>query len=233
MVVGGFTCKALKTNPEMKPLTTAEAAAQLEEDIVLGRLVPRERLIEDDLMRRFGLKRHQTREILSLLQSAGLVVREKNRGAMVRWFTRKEIENLYEVREILESGAIGQMAMPVDPKDIADLQDIHGKHCAAVETGDLREVFHQNIAFHQRLYSLAGNEDLSEAIEAYTQKTHACRSYTIGQPEMLVRAAEEHGQMIAALRLSDRAALARLVVDHMKPAREAYLRKLQLVGLDT
>jgi DNA-binding GntR family transcriptional regulator len=47
--------------------------SSLEEDIVLGRLHPRERLIEDELMRRFAAKRHVVRRALADLQQMGIV----------------------------------------------------------------------------------------------------------------------------------------------------------------
>ena len=53
---------------------------KLETDIVFGRLHPRERLIEDDLMARFGAKRHLVRQALVELERMGLVRRTRNRG---------------------------------------------------------------------------------------------------------------------------------------------------------
>src|SRR5690606_32587948 len=57
---------------------------RLEEEIVLGRLRPRERLLEEDLARAFDTKRHVVRAALAELESMGIVVRQPNRGAAVR-----------------------------------------------------------------------------------------------------------------------------------------------------
>ena len=56
----------------------------LEEEIVLGFLHPRERLVEDELLARFGLKRHVVRQVLIELEQMGLVERKRNVGALVK-----------------------------------------------------------------------------------------------------------------------------------------------------
>ena len=56
------------------PPTASEAAlaiAAIEEDIVLAKLHPRQRITEDELLARFGLKRHVVREVLATLERMG------------------------------------------------------------------------------------------------------------------------------------------------------------------
>ena len=77
-------------------------ARQLEEDIVIGRLHPRERLVEDDLMARFEVKRHVVREALATLDRMGLVERRRNVGALVRFFSSQQVQELYALRSLLE-----------------------------------------------------------------------------------------------------------------------------------
>ena len=62
---------------------------------MLGRLRPRERLVEDELMARFGAKRHAVRAALAALDRAGLVTLRRHRGAAVREYGAEEIEELY------------------------------------------------------------------------------------------------------------------------------------------
>jgi hypothetical protein len=59
---------------------------ELETDIVFGRLLSRERLVEDELVTRFGAKRHIVRQALGELERMGLVNRARNRGAAVADF---------------------------------------------------------------------------------------------------------------------------------------------------
>ena len=80
---------------------------QIEEDIVFGVIHSRERLIEENLARRFNEKRHVVRAALEALETAGFVTRIVNRGAFVRELTPQEVVEIYEVREALERQKMG------------------------------------------------------------------------------------------------------------------------------
>jgi DNA-binding GntR family transcriptional regulator len=77
-------------------------ATSLEEDIVLGRRHPRERLVEQDLCERFNTHRGDVRLALFELEKKGIIQRIPNRGAMVRDLTPKAVREIYAVREELE-----------------------------------------------------------------------------------------------------------------------------------
>ena len=108
----------------MKTFTpsTADIVRDLGEDIVFGVFHPKERLTEEDLIARFGLKRHVVREALTQLDLMGLVVRVPNRGAYVRELTPKEVIEIYEVREILEVAAALRTPLPAPKEVIAVLK---------------------------------------------------------------------------------------------------------------
>ena len=150
-------------------------AAILEEDIVLGELHPRQRLVEDELMARFCVKRHIVRDALVKLEQMGLVERRRNVGAIVRGFEAREVSELYELRILLECEAMRRMPLPVSAPDMQALQEVQSRHDDAVENNNLRGVFRANQAFHERLYDLCGNSILSHAIQEYARRTHAIR----------------------------------------------------------
>src|SRR6185312_16129252 len=65
----------------------AEVIRRLEEDIIFGRFAPGSRLVEDSLMGRYGASRHFVRQALFQLERQGIVLREKNIGATVRFYS--------------------------------------------------------------------------------------------------------------------------------------------------
>jgi DNA-binding GntR family transcriptional regulator len=211
------------TTTRSKVPGTANIVERLEEEIALGLLRPRERLVEDDLLTRFKVKRHVVRQVLADLELMGIVTRRPNRGATVRDFTAYEIEQIYFVRELLESAAIEVMPLPADSDVLRTLDDLHKRHCAASSAGRLRDVFRLNLEFHKTFFEACGNVPLSEAISQFAFKAHAIRSYTIGDPVLLARVCKEHAQMIKLLRRTDRRALVKLVSAHKEPAKLAYI----------
>jgi len=217
------TMSANKAAATTEVLRLADIVAHLEEEIALGLLRPRERLVEDDLLARFGVKRHVVRQVLAELELMGMVTRRPNRGATVRDFTTVEVEQIYFVRELLERAAVEVMPLPLAPEIVSVLEDIHVRHCAAVRAGRLREVFRLNLQFHQVFFEACGNGPLTEAIAQFAFKAHAIKSYTIGDPRLLARVCGEHAQLIKLTRGTDRRALLKLVAEHKQPAKVAYI----------
>ncbi|MEP6678013.1 MAG: GntR family transcriptional regulator [Betaproteobacteria bacterium] len=206
----------------------AEVIGALEEDIIFGRLKPRERLIEEALVRRFAVKRHVIRDALSELERQGIVVKAPHRGCVVRDFAIRDVEQIYEMRELLQERAARCIALPAEAALVERLAEIHRAHLLAVDADDLRRVFHLNNEFHDTLFAACGNPYLAETVAEYAYLAHAIRSYRIADPVLLRQAADEHAAIIAALAAGDREALVRLCVDHIKPAKEAYLRAYRL-----
>jgi DNA-binding GntR family transcriptional regulator len=199
-------------------------AMSLEEDIVLGRRHPRERLVEQDLCDRFGTHRGDVRLALFELEKKGLIKRIPNRGAIVRDLTPTEVMEIYAVREELEVMAARILAFPVSAEELAKLAKLQREHSAAVDAGDMLTVFHTNLSFHRTLFGLCGNLCLIETIEHLAQKAYGIRSYANAFPEALDRARCDHIEMINALRDSHREDLIELTRRHLKPSPQAYIR---------
>ena len=201
------------------------AVATLEEDIVFGRLLPRERLVEDDLLVRFGLKRHVVRQVLLELEHMGLVERKKNIGALVKSYTIKEVIDLYAVREIIETNCVRKIAMPVPTAKLDQLIAIQRQHDAAAANSDPHVAFRVNITFHKALFALSDNPMLTEMISEAAQRAHIIRSLTLTTPHYLEQARQDHWNMIEALKNGDHERLASLCREHLIPSRDAYIQQ--------
>jgi DNA-binding GntR family transcriptional regulator len=199
-------------------------ATSLEEEIVLGRRHPRERLVEQDLCERFNTHRGDVRLALFELEKKGIIQRIPNRGAMVRDLTPKEVTEIYAVREELEVMAVRVLTFPIAASNLDRLDELQRKHSAAIDAGDLLTVFYSNLHFHQTLFGLCQNACLIETIEQLAQKTYGIRSYANAFPEALDRARRDHVDMLEALRNSRRDDLIALARRHLKPSPEAYIR---------
>jgi DNA-binding GntR family transcriptional regulator len=207
-------------------------AQLIEEEIALGLLRPRERLIEDDLIRKFDVKRHVARQVIGLLESTGVVTRERNKGATVKDFSPAEVEQIYDVRELLLGRAAELIPIPTSPDVLDELKSIHILHKRAAAVGDLRTVFRQNLRFHAVLEAACNNPHLFEALQLYGYRANAMRSYTIRSPELLSTAIAEHGQIIDALENGDRSTLRHIMVAHIQPAKNAYLQFAKQIHLE-
>ena len=216
--------KASAALPAREPAAALVIARSIEEDIVLGRRHPRERLIEQDLCDLFHTHRGDVRLALFELEKKGIVERIPNRGALVRGLTPVEVTEIYAVREELEVMAVRIIPFPVASGDISKLEELQRQHAAAIARGDLLTMFYSNLRFHQVLFGLCGNACLIETIDLLAQKVYGIRSYANAFPKSLDRARRDHVDMIKALRGSRRDELIALTRRHLKPSPEAYIK---------
>ena len=214
--------------PGREPSIVNLITRKLEEDIVLGRRHPRERLVEQDLCAEFNTHRGDVRLALFELEKKGIVQRIPNRGAIVRDLTPREVREIYDVREELEVMAVRVLPFPVAKADIARLETLQREHSKAVDAGDFLAVYYSNVHFHRALYGLCGNASLIETIEQLAQKVAGIRSYAHADPGALSDARRDHIEMIDALRNSRRSDLLTLTRRHLKPAALAYIRAYRL-----
>jgi len=209
-------------------LPANDLVAALQEDIVLGRLAPGARLVEEELTERFRTKRHVLREAFIELERFGLIERKPNRGASVRQLTPDDVNQIYAVREILERAAAAQMPFPLSKPAFQRVEKAQKRHDAAVEAGDAKAVFRANFEFHDALFAACGNLSLAAAIEDFRRKTHVVWSYAIIKPEYFRNAQREHRAMLRALREGDRRKLVELCAAHLNISRQAYLETHRL-----
>jgi DNA-binding GntR family transcriptional regulator len=215
-----------KNSPTKTGSSASSVVENIEEDIVLGRLHPRERLIEDELMERFGAKRHVIRQALLDLERIGVVERTPNRGAQVRSYSALAVKHLYEMRDMLETTAANLIPMPLPAAALDELRQIQARHNDAVRKGDLKRVFRENINFHWALFANCGNPYLTQAINDFSHRAHVIRFHSINQRRHMLRARDEHRAIIAAIEACDRPALIELCRKHIIPSKEAYLKLL-------
>lgn len=208
------------------PLDNVVAA--LQEDIVLGRLAPGARLVEEDLADRLKTKRHVLRQAFVALERFGLIDRRRNRGATVRQLTLEDVTQIYAVREVLERAAAARIPLPMGKPELRALNDAQRAHDAAVEAGDAKAVFHANFEFHNSLFAACGNPYLAAAIDDFRKKTHVVWSYAIVKPEYFRNAQREHRTMLKAIRDGDRRKLIELCAHHLDISRNAYVQTHRL-----
>jgi DNA-binding GntR family transcriptional regulator len=213
-----------------KPTRPSEAVtalvARISEDILFGRLLPRERLVEEDLIARTGATRHAVRAALQQLARDGLVVHHPNRGAQVRSFTPAEVEEITEVRQLLHAEAARRIPLPAPPALVEALSAIEAAHAGAVERGDISAIHAENERFHEVLFAACGNSHLAATIRDHARLSLAFRCHAMADPALARRARDEHRAMLKALREGDREELVRLCVGHTSFAIRAYRRVL-------
>ncbi len=200
--------------------TSQDIANALEQQIVFGRLHPSQRLVEDDIMEQFGATRHHVRIALEGLVHEGLARKLRNKGVQVRSFTSQEVEELYEIRDILQTAAIQRMPLPCSHSFVESLQDLCDEHRNAVTP---QELLLSNNRFHEYFFGLCENRTLVTEIAAHTRATHPIRSRGFFDANYIEIARSEHQEIVNALGAGDRDRLVQLNSQHIDRPKQMYI----------
>jgi DNA-binding GntR family transcriptional regulator len=204
-----------------------EIAEALESDIIFGRITPGERLREEALLDRYGYSRHFIRLAFARLEKKGIIVHTRNIGAAVRAFTIPEVEEIYDVREMIQRQAILRIKLPAPSEDIAYITAIQREYAACVKAGDLQGIQACNDRFHLAIFALCNNGHLLALVKQYMDLTYVIRSVSFSDPNVLETSRKQHELMIEQLKGRDSWALAELCVQHLRPNKENYLDRLR------
>lgn len=131
--------------------------AALREALLSGVIEPGARLRQEELADIFGTSRIPIREALRGLEYEGLVRSEPHRGFTVTALDADDVEEVYDLRTVLESHAI-RLALPLlTDEDLRDLEDLYEEMKAASTPDDQLATREK---FYLRLYSVTGRPRL-------------------------------------------------------------------------
>ena len=197
-------------------------AVELENDIIFGGYGPGVRLTEERVMSRYGAKRHAVRAAFAALEGRGLLIRRPNRGVEVVEYTPDEVDQLYEVRIVLETAAARSTTLPVAPDILAKLTSLAKAHEKAYLQGDLRAVFQLNQHFHQLQFSSCQNPRLESLIEEHARIAQPIRVVKYDDVAHMQTVVAQHFAIVEAMKASDTDAYVDATYRHLPASAEAY-----------
>jgi DNA-binding GntR family transcriptional regulator len=210
----------------MSSINSIRIFKEIEGDILSGRFKPRERLVEMDLISRFGVSRTVIREALKSLEARGLVRATPYRGVVVADLTTEEIEEIYFVRTELEKIAAKLVIEHITSKEIQEL-----KRLSKEVARHLREKTHQMIEkdseFHRMIFKACHNSYLYEVIDYLRTKAHIVRFNAWSLPRRIEQSIDEHREMIQAIEDKNLSKLEKLIVKHLTISKNSYLTQLK------
>ncbi|MFJ9116409.1 GntR family transcriptional regulator [Streptomyces sp. NPDC102394] len=173
--------------------------ANLRQEIIAGRLLPGDRLVERELADRYGVSRVPVREAIRALVAEGFVHFETPRRTVVRRLTPNDVRELFELREALEVYAAGLAASNATPEDLAELDELLRRAAAATEAGDAELITDVNSRLHDRIVAMAGNSLLTAALEPVAGRLRWMTRRNEEWPQLLV----EHRELYEAIASGD------------------------------
>lgn len=184
--------------------------------ILTGKLSPGQRLTELEIAARMGTSQAPVREALQRLENDGLVEKQPRSGTFVTIVSLAEIQELFQIRALVERFAIRRTVKNINPQQIAQLEEmVLAMHRAAM-SGNLLLIGETDMGFHRRLCEWSGSNGLLRAwMPLYSQIQ---RFITQNHPHYfteLDEIARLHGPIIDALRSADADLAEKVIEEHI------------------
>jgi DNA-binding GntR family transcriptional regulator len=198
--------------------------AALRKALQRGRWAPGTALRQEDLADEFGVSRIPIREALARLQSEGLLVVEPNRGAFVPVLTAAELDEIFDLRVLLETDALSHAVARHTPRTLRQLEALQRELDAEDDPGEWLGL---DTAFHKALYAPSGRKRTLEAIAAL--RAAVSRFYLAYLSPSTRRESwnAEHHALIEALRLADAERACVALIEHLRASQSRALAVLE------
>ncbi len=216
------------TGPLNQTLSTrGKVYDYLKNAILSGQLHPGEKLTEEYLAKTIGVSRTPVREALHKLESEGLIKPRKKRGFFVSGDSREEVEELFEIRSILEGYALRVISERISDSILKKLNGFIKKAETALKNKKIDDVFKWNTRFHDTLHSMVEEKrQLYRLMVDIRKFVLRYRKDTLRYLDGGKRAVEGHKKIMMALQLKDPDLCERVMREHIREAKEDALQSL-------
>jgi GntR family transcriptional regulator, rspAB operon transcriptional repressor len=222
--------QGLDTNAFVKKVTISareRAYEYLRSSVLSGRFRPGERLAEEHLAKELGISRTPIREALHKLESEGLIKALETRGFIVSRDTKQEVEELFEIRSVLEGYALRVISGRINDSVLDQLSGSVEKAEEALRNGCLDELFQWNTRFHDILHErITDKHRLYDQMVTMRKYVLLYRKNTLQYPEGGKRTLDGHRKILLALQLRDPDLCERVMREHIKQSEKDALQVL-------
>lgn len=170
----------------------------LRQAILKGDLKPNERLVQADIADQLGVSRMPVREALKILDLEGLVSLEPHKGAVVNSLTMEDINEIYELRTILEPFTLEKSLPNLTLENIVQLENLHKK---MLKTTDVETYVDLNNQFHNLSLSGSKSKRLHGLMARVSHGIAKDTPYVI--PDQIEKSNVEHSKILEAIREHD------------------------------
>ena len=189
-------------------------AHELRVQIITGALTPGTHLVEDTLAETFDVSRGPVRDALRQLETEGLL-ESRRRGVFVKGLTAHDIDELYSLRQTLETMALRLAVARGRDADWTRAAECLEQLRRSADRADARAFAEVDLDFHSQFYLVSGHRRLADVWEQYRPTFAVMLGVTTAQDRDLHPSAEAHADLLAAARRGDADGAAEMLAEHL------------------
>lgn len=197
----------------------------LREAIINGVLKPGERLMEIQLAEELGVSRTPVRESIRKLELEGFVVMVPRRGTYVTDLSIKDINEVYEIRTVLDVLAAGLAAERITEDELEELERLLVQIGECVEQNDMEKLIEYDSLFHDVLYRASRNDRLVGIINNLREQFTRFRGISMQYPGRMQNTVEEHARLVEAIAQRNPDLAQQIAREHMENSEQTLLRE--------
>lgn len=201
-------------------------AEQLRQDIYNRRIKFGERLIESNLAEKFDVSRSSIREALSILEKEELVTSRARKGTFVSEFTRQDLEEMMELRLLLEPQAFRNALVKMNESNFQHLESIVNRMKEEAEQNNWNALFNLDSEFHQYVIQLCGNSRIVKFYESLSVQIRVYFSHLYQYYTSSMAFYREHQELLNVLSRKDFEKIEEKIKNHITYVEERLLRKI-------
>ena len=198
--------------------------------IITGKLEPNRHLLESELAEMMKISRAPIREALNILEKEGFVTIIPRKGAKVSSISKTEVENIWEIRSVLEPYAARNASQKCKEKELYKMENKLKK--IVQEPYNLVNYLKTDLDIHELLYKNLGNKMFSNIIEMVRQNSLRIRNFAVGKSkftkDMASSDTAEHIEIIKALKARDPERAAAAVYIHIINSKQRIIQALEI-----
>lgn len=194
-------------------------AESLRAALVSGRMVPGTTYSIPALAEQFGVSATPVREAMLDLVNEGIMSAVPNKGFRVVELSDAELDQITELRRLLEVPTVGELAGAIDRAAIRRLRSLAAAVSDAARRGDVVAYVEADRELHLALLAEAGNPRLVEMVGRLRDQSRLYGLEQLAADGVLVDSAAEHIRLIDALESGDRRAAERVMAHHLDHVR--------------
>lgn len=169
---------------------------QLRALILSGEIADGMPLRQDALAEEMGTSRIPVREALSRLEGEGLVASYPHRGYVVTGLSRDDIQELFDLRALLEPELLRYSIPRLTPEDIAAAETVIEEYDAAIASGDVVSWGEFNRRFHMTLYNPSGRLKTLRIVRELLVNSDRYTRLVLTVGDSVQRAQDDHGALL-------------------------------------
>lgn len=199
----------------------------LRDAILTGKLVPGERLMENQLADKLGVSRTPVREALRMLELENLVELVPRKGAQVLDMSEKDIVNILEVRSALEGLATQLACKKMGAEELQQLKKLEADFEHAVADNDVELFVDIDEDFHDLIFSSTGNDKLIHIFKNLRIQLYRYRMAQAKNDTSMSTIVAHHRSIIRAIENREAEEGAAVAQGHIKYQTESILRYMK------